>query len=120
MAFDRDEYESNLPYKVSSRKLVMEGKDMFVKEYTLAPGEVVPWHHHSNISDLFYCLEGDLLIELKDAFSGKAQEPIRLRVGESAKVDPGMAHQPTNAGAGVCRFVLIQGVGEYDFVPVAP
>ena len=117
MTFDRAEYERNLPYKVSSRKLVMEGKDMFVKEFTLGPREVVPWHHHSNVSDVFYCIEGDLLIELKDVFSGEARESIRLRVGESARVDPGTAHQPTNAGSGVCRFLLIQGVGEYDFVP---
>ena len=117
MTFDRNEYERNLPYKVSSRKLVMEGKDMLVKEFTLAPREVVPWHHHTQISDVFYCVQGDLEIELKDAFSGESQPPIRLRVGDSARVDPGMAHQPTNVGAGVCRFLLIQGVGEYDYMP---
>ena len=117
MAFDRDNYERNLPYRVSRRKLVMEGKDMFVKEFTLAPGEVVPWHHHTNVSDVFYCIEGDLRIDLTDAYAGDRREPIRLRVGESARVDPGTAHQPTNGGPGTCRFLLVQGVGEYDFVP---
>ena len=117
MPFDRDEYERNLPYKVTSRKLVMEGKDMFVKEFTLAPREVVPWHHHTQVSDVFYCVEGDLEIELKDVFTGEARQALRLKVGDSAKVDPGTAHQPTNVGSGVCRFLLIQGVGEYDYVP---
>ena len=86
MSFDKQQYEENLPYKVSSRKLVMEGKDMFVKEFTLAPREVVPWHHHTQVSDIFYCVEGDLEIELKDVFSGEARKPIRLRVGDSARV----------------------------------
>lgn len=120
MGFDKAQYEANLPYTVSSRKRVMEGQDMFVKEFTLAPREVVPWHHHTNVSDVFYCIEGDLEIELRDAFSGEAREALRLRVGDSARVDPGTAHQPTNAGSGVCRFLLIQGVGEYDFVPYQP
>ena len=114
---NHDEMERELPYSVQKRKLVMEGEDMFVKEFTLGQGEVVPWHHHSQVSDVFYCIEGDLLIELKDAFSGESREAIRLRVGESARVDPGTAHQPTNAGKGLCRFLLVQGVGAYDFIP---
>jgi len=115
--FDRAAYEKNLPYKVRRRKLVMEGKDLFVKEFALGPGEVVPGHHHTRVSDVFYCIEGELMVELKNAVTGEAQPALRLKVGDSARVDPGVAHQPTNAGQGLCRFLLVQGVGEYDFVP---
>lgn len=108
--------EQKTPFTVQKRKVVMAGKDMFVKEFTLAEGERIPWHHHSQVSDVYYCIEGKLVVELRDVVSGVVQEPIRLQAGQSGRVDPGTAHQPRNGAGGLCRFLLIQGVGEYDFI----
>ena len=47
-------------FAVSSRKIVAESADVQVKEFLLVPGEEVPWHHHSAVFDVFYCLAGTL------------------------------------------------------------
>jgi len=112
--------EQNPAYTVSSRKWIAQGTDVYVKEFTLGVGEEVPWHHHSAVFDVFYCLEGQLTIERQDVFSHERLEDLRLEVGEGAKVDVGTAHRPYNSGAGRCRFVIIQGVGQYDYLKFEP
>lgn len=104
------------PFNVSDRKIIIQGSDVVVKETKLAPGEAIPWHHHSNVADIFYCIEGELWIECKDAFSGERSTTLKLKVGESAEVNVGTAHRPYNPGDSVTRFILIQGVGEYDWL----
>jgi mannose-6-phosphate isomerase-like protein (cupin superfamily) len=112
--------EQHSGFEVSSRKVVASGSDVQVKEFTLAAGEQVPWHRHSEMFDVFYCLEGHLNIERADARTGIPLPELVLKVGESAKVEPGTAHRPFNPGPGPCRFVLVQGVGKYDYIPFEP
>ena len=92
--------EQNPAYTVSSRKWIAEGSDVYVKEFTLGVGEQVPWHHHSAVFDVFYCLEGQLTIERRDVFTHERWEDLRLEVGEAGKVDVGTAHRPYNSGRG--------------------
>jgi quercetin dioxygenase-like cupin family protein len=105
-------------FSVSSRRLVAEGSDMFVKEFNLGPGEGIPWHSHTQVFDIFYCLEGQLEIESKDLPDQEDRPRITLAAGGSARIEAGTAHHPFNAGSGPCRFLLIQGVGKYDFLPL--
>lgn len=112
--------EQHSDYAVSSRKIVALGSDVHVKEFRLAAGEEVPWHRHSQMFDVFYCLEGRLEIDLAESEAGKRLPGIVLNVGESARLEAGTAHRPHNPGPGVCRFLLIQGVGKYDFIPYQP
>src|SRR4051812_44203159 len=107
-------------FAVSSRKMIAEGADVQVKEFLLVPGEEVPWHHHTAVFDVFYCLRGSLTVERMDVFSGERLPDLVLQVGDSAKVEPGTAHRPYNATASQCRFVLVQGVGTYDFMRFEP
>jgi len=99
------------PYKVRDIHVVARGSDVLVREYTLDPGEAIPWHRHSNVSDWYYGLEGVVLVETRDP-------PARheLGAGDSAKVAPPTVHHVANGGKKKCRFLLIQGVGRYDFV----
>jgi mannose-6-phosphate isomerase-like protein (cupin superfamily) len=101
--------EQSAHYTVSSRKWLAKGSDVYVKEFTLAEKEEIPWHSHSNIFDIFYCIEGRLIIETIEISSGKRQPDIELNVGNSAKVDVGTAHRPFNPGPGRCRFINVQG-----------
>lgn len=112
--------EQHPSYTVSSRKIIALGSDVHVKEFRLAVGEEIPWHRHSKMFDVFYCLEGRLKIDLAETRAGKRLPGIVLNVGESAKVETGTAHRPHNPGPGVCRFLLVQGVGQYDYVPYQP
>jgi mannose-6-phosphate isomerase-like protein (cupin superfamily) len=109
--------EQHSYYAVSSRKWVANGSDVYVKEFVLGSGEEIPWHYHSNVFDVFYCLQGTLLIERADVLSGERLSDVVLRACESAKIDVGTAHRPFNPESESCRFVLVQGVGPYDYIP---
>lgn len=39
-----------------------------------------------------------------------------VEAGQSATVTPPTIHHVSNPGKRACRFLLIQGVGKYDFV----
>ena len=104
-------------FAVSSRKIIAESADVQVKEFTLRAGEQIPWHHHTSVFDVFYCIEGRLIVERIDVGSGKRLDDLVLLVSDSVKVVPGTAHRPFNPDTAPCRFVLIQGVGKYDFLP---
>lgn len=114
------EEDQQANYRVSSRKMIALGSDVQVREFNLAADEEIPWHRHTQVFDVFYCLEGRLDIELADIASGERLQPLTLNAGESARVEAGTAHRPHNRGPGVCRFLLVQGVGQYDYIPHKP
>jgi len=83
-----------------------------ITELQLSPSQKVPWHCHSNVSDTFYVLEGDLRIYLQEP-----KEAVRLAPGETYRVAPKRPHLVANGGASSVTFLVLQGIGEYDFVP---
>ena len=84
-----------------------------IAELQIGPTQKVPWHYHSKIQDTFYVLEGKLRIFLQSP-----KEEVRLAPGETYTVKPKRAHLVTNAGESSATFLVLQGVGEYDFVPL--
>jgi hypothetical protein len=52
-------------YSVKNAETVAAGKDLRVRLFTLAPGEVIPWHFHSAIDDEFFVLDGELTVETR-------------------------------------------------------
>src|SRR6476646_10196150 len=48
---------------IAGREVVMEGQDMRAVVLTLAAGQSIPWHYHSDITDSFVCLEGPMVVE---------------------------------------------------------
>ena len=99
------------PYKVRSIHVVARGADVLVREYTLDAGEVIPWHRHTEVADYYYGLEGRVVIETREPAARH-----ELSAGQSASVRPPTVHQVLNLTGAPCRFLLIQGVGTYDFV----
>ena len=99
------------PYKVRDIRVVAKGADVLVREYTLDPGEVIPWHRHSEVSDYYYGLDAMVVVETRDPAARH-----EIRVGQFATVTPPTVHQVSNPGKQPCRFLLVQGVGKYDFV----
>lgn len=100
-------------YTIMGRKRVAETPELRVQEMILAPGDRIPWHYHSHICDTFYCLEGELHIA-----TPRSETLHLLQPGDSLAVPARQAHQVTNRSQSICRFLLVQGVGTYDFVPV--
>lgn len=97
-------------YSVKDAETVAAGKDLRVRIFTLALGEVIPWHFHSAIADEFFVLDGELTMETRAPNDCRA-----LGVGQRYRVNAGHAHQTSNRGAHDCRFLIFQGVGRYDF-----
>jgi quercetin dioxygenase-like cupin family protein len=98
-------------YAVKNIETVANGSDLRARLYTLAPGDMIPWHFHSQITDWYFCLGGCLRIEMR---ASPAEE--LLAAGETYSIPPGIAHRISNGGAvDDCRFLLLQGVGIYDF-----
>jgi quercetin dioxygenase-like cupin family protein len=50
----------NQGYTVRSIEPVAIGSDVQARLFTLAPGETIPWHFHSAVTDWYFVLEGTL------------------------------------------------------------
>ena len=100
-------------YEIAGSEIVAEGADLRVSVLTLAAGQCVPWHYHSDITDSFVCLEGPMVVETR-----APRHAYRLAAGERCAVPPKTAHRVSGEGGGPCKFLIVQGVGVYDFVPV--
>jgi quercetin dioxygenase-like cupin family protein len=58
-------------------------------------------------------LEGAIRIFMRDP-----KQDVTLHPGETFALAAGRPHLVTNAGDTSATFLILQGVGEYDFVPV--
>jgi quercetin dioxygenase-like cupin family protein len=100
-------------YVIAGRETVAEGADLRVVVLTLAQGQCVPWHYHSTITDSFVCLEGPMVVETR-----APQAMHVLQPGQRCAVGPKTAHYVRGKNDGPCKFLIVQGVGVYDFIPV--
>lgn len=100
-------------YEVERRAYHLQRPGFRIAELQLSPTQKVPWHFHTNISDTFYVLEGEMRLFLQNP-----KQEVRLRPGESFVAAAGRPHLVTNGGDTSLTFLIMQGVGEYDYVPL--
>ena len=100
-------------YEVERRDRHAERPGFRISELQLSPTQTVPWHFHTNISDTFYVLEGEMRLFLQ-----QPKQEVRLKPGETFCAAPGRPHLVTNAGQTSLTFLIMQGIGEYDYVPL--
>jgi len=100
-------------YEVERRARHAERPGFRISELQIGPKQQVPWHYHNNIQDTFYVLEGRLRIFVRDP-----KEEIRLEPGQSYAIRPRRPHVVTNGGERSATFLVLQGIGEYDYVPL--
>ncbi|MFO1083767.1 MAG: cupin domain-containing protein [Reyranellaceae bacterium] len=100
-------------YEVERRARHAVRPGFHISELQLSPTQSVPWHYHTNISDTFYVLEGEMRLFLQ-----KPKEEVRLSPGQAYVAVAGRPHLVTNAGSGSLTFLVLQGLGEYDYVPL--
>ena len=98
-------------YEVERRAKHAERPGFKITELQISPTQKVPWHCHTNVQDTFYVLDGRLRIFLRDP-----KEDVTLGPSETCAVRPGRAHLVTNAGSTSATFLVLQGIGEYDYV----
>lgn len=98
-------------YEVERRARHAERPGFRISELQISPTQFVPWHCHTKISDTFYVIEGSIRFVLKDPI-----EEILLSSGETYVVRERRPHRVENAGSTSATFLVLQGVGEYDYV----
>ncbi|MFZ1909793.1 MAG: cupin domain-containing protein [Burkholderiales bacterium] len=100
-------------YQVERRQFHAERPGFRINELQISATQQVPWHYHNNVQDTFYVLEGRLRLFLREP-----KEEVRLGPGETYTVAPRRPHLVTNGGKASATFLVLQGIGEYDFVPL--
>src|SRR5215468_11689845 len=84
-----------------------------IAELQISPTQKVPWHCHTNVQDTFYVIEGYPRLFLREP-----KEEVHLAPGDTYSVRPRRPHLVTNGGDVSATFLVLQGIGEYDYVPL--
>ncbi len=100
-------------YEVERRTQHAARPGFRIQELQISKTQKVPWHNHNNVQDTFYVLSGQIRIFLQEP-----KEEVRLAPGETFTVKPRRPHLVINGGDGSASFLVLQGIGEYDFVPL--
>jgi quercetin dioxygenase-like cupin family protein len=82
-----------------SPKIVAEVNDQYVKVAKIK-GEEIPWHKHEKEDELFYIIEGILLMEIEN-------EPSRtMKTGDMFVVPKGINHRVSSVEE--CAIMLVE------------
>ncbi len=81
-----------------------------IVEFAIAAGASGPWHHHSHVVEQCCALAGAIVVERED------QSPVRLAPGQRCEIPARVRHRVRNEATEPGGYLVIQGVGEYDFV----
>jgi mannose-6-phosphate isomerase-like protein (cupin superfamily) len=102
------------PYEVERRTYHAVRPGFRIVEMQIGPTQTIPWHYHTEARDTFYVLSGSIRVRMR---APEAQ--VVLASGESCAVAAGCPHSVENAGATSAVFLILQGIGEHDFVALA-
>ena len=94
-----------------TQEFIIDTENVRVRVMPLAPGQHTDWHYHTEVTDTMVCLEGGISISMKEP-----DETFHLYPGQMCQVLPGRVHQVSNPDTGDSKYLLIQGVGKYDFI----
>lgn len=108
---DRPKSAANDIYEVASLTHHVVRPRFRITELTITPTQKVPWHCHSNVQDTFYVLDEQLRIFLREP-----KEEVRLSPGQTYAVRPRRPHLVTNGSDTTATFLVLQSIGEYDFI----
>lgn len=92
-------------------QVIMEVSDLKVRVMELTEGASTQWHHHTAVDDFFVCLSGTVQIESPDP-----KQAVVLHPGERTKITSCRIHRVVNLYQGRSEYLLVQGVGPYDFI----
>jgi quercetin dioxygenase-like cupin family protein len=101
-------------YAVERRARHAERPGFRISEIQISPSQKVPWHYHTNVQDTFYVLQGRIRVFLRDP-----RQEVQLGPGASYAVPPKRPHLVVNGGDASATFLVLQGIGEYDFNPLS-
>ena len=85
--------------KYFSPRIIGEVNDQFIKVAKIK-GQEIPWHNHENEDELFYIVEGQLLMEVEN------QADLIMNKGDLYVVKKGVNHRVSSAEE--CLIMLIE------------
>ena len=97
---------------MSTREIV-KTENVSVRIMELEKDGATDWHFHTEVTDFFVCLTGAVQVERRS--------PAKLTIlhpGQRAEVGPGEVHRVVNVSVVRAEYLLVQGVGTYDFCKV--
>ncbi len=99
--------------QMSKQQQILQSSDVRVRVLGLSPAETNPWHYHTVVDDIIVCLSGHIAVRLR-----LTAQSITLSPGQRTTVPAGTIHQVANLDDADSEYLLIQGVGTYDFITV--
>jgi quercetin dioxygenase-like cupin family protein len=85
-----------------------------IVEMQLGRTQTIPWHFHSETQDAFYVVSGTIRLRMR-----APEQELILAPGQMHPVRPRRPHAVDNAGETSAVFLILQGIGEHDFVALA-
>ena len=91
-------------------EVILETGNVRVRILVLDAREATAWHFHSEVTDRMLCLQGAIAVEFQDP-----RESVELVCGERCEVAVTRIHRVVNRSPEMAKYLLVQGVGRYDF-----
>jgi quercetin dioxygenase-like cupin family protein len=96
-------------------EVILETENVRVRIMALDAGEATAWHFHSEVTDRMLCLQGPIAVEYQGP-----RASVELACGERCEVAATRIHRVVNRSPEMAKYLLVQGVGLYDFNTVEP
>ena len=97
---------------MKKEEIIIQTEGVKVRIIELESGESGPFHFHTEITDNMFGISGEIIVSMKNP-----QEKITLKPGVHCTIEPGRIHNVTNNLEGKSsKYLLVQGVGTYDFI----
>ena len=100
-------------YEVERRAYHAGRPGFRISELQISPTQTVPWHYHNHVQDTFYVIEGRIRLFLREP-----KQEVMLGPSQTYSVAPGRPHLVANGGDRSATFLVLQGIGDYDYVPL--
>ena len=91
-------------------EVIVKTDNVRVRIMSLAPREIADWHYHTQVSDDIFCLTGTILVRMKNP-----DAEVRLSPGQRCQIQIRRVHQLENLDDREATYLLVQGIGKYDF-----
>jgi len=91
-------------------EVIVKTDNVRVRTMSLAAREIADWHYHTQVTDDIFCLTGTILVRMRNP-----DEEVRLSPGQRCQIKIGRVHQLENLDDNEATYLLVQGIGKYDF-----
>lgn len=97
---------------MKKEEIIIQTADVKVRVIELQAEESGPFHFHTEITDNMFGISGEITVSMKNP-----PACVILKPGVHCTIEPGRVHCVTNTLKNeTSKYLLVQGVGAYDFI----